>query len=67
MAQSSNKKQTIADPEVMYVDQAKVCCDGGVGALGHPRVYLQMNASGMVECPYCDKRYIKTDGASDNR
>ena len=67
MAQNSEKKPIIAEPEIMYVEGGKVICDGGVGALGHPRVYLQMDEKGKVECPYCDKKFIKTGGPSDNR
>jgi uncharacterized Zn-finger protein len=67
MAQNSSKKQTIAEPEAIYCDLSKVSCDGDDGALGHPRVYLQMDALGQVECPYCDRLYIKAGGESDKR
>ena len=33
-------------------------CDGGGGALGHPRVYLEMGDETFVECPYCDRRFV---------
>lgn len=46
-------------PETRIVDRHKVACDGGGGALGHPRVWLQIpEQQGWVECPYCDARYI---------
>ena len=45
-------------PEVIAVDQNRVACDGGGGALGHPRVYLEMGQSGFVECGYCDRRFV---------
>ena len=45
-------------PETVYVMEKKVACDGGEGALGHPRVYLTMGADGKVECPYCDRLFI---------
>lgn len=41
----------------VYVDSRSVACDGG-GALGHPRVYLAIDESGRVECPYCSRRFI---------
>ena len=45
--------------ETLIVKDKKVACDGGEGALGHPRVYLTLNnASGDIECPYCDRRYV---------
>jgi uncharacterized Zn-finger protein len=51
-------------PETKIVDSYKVACDGGEGALGHPRVYLQIPAEeGFVECPYCDCKYIHRDFA----
>ncbi|MEM1419853.1 MAG: zinc-finger domain-containing protein, partial [Pseudomonadota bacterium] len=37
---------------------------GGGGALGHPRVYLTIGEQGFVECPYCDRRYVKVDPAA---
>jgi uncharacterized Zn-finger protein len=32
------------------VEEAKVSCDGGPGALGHPRVYLTLEG-GAIDCP----------------
>ncbi|NCO86438.1 MAG: zinc-finger domain-containing protein [Rhodobacterales bacterium] len=50
---------TLPAPETKYVSQWRVSCDGGVGALGHPRVWLSLpHETGTVECPYCDCRYI---------
>ncbi|RKF16137.1 zinc-finger domain-containing protein [Roseovarius spongiae] len=49
-------------PEIRIVDQYRVACDGSEGALGHPRVWLQIPAEqGWVECPYCDCRIIHRD------
>ncbi|MBE7220175.1 MAG: zinc-finger domain-containing protein [Caulobacteraceae bacterium] len=45
-------------PEIVPVDTHRVWCDGGEGALGHPRVYMEMGAAGFVECPYCDRRFV---------
>ncbi len=50
-------------PETAYVDEEIVACDGGIGALGHPRVFLNMEGKGFVDCPYCDKRFILNEGA----
>jgi uncharacterized Zn-finger protein len=44
--------------EVFYVDGRTAVCDGGGGVLGHPRVFLALDASGEVECPYCSRRFI---------
>lgn len=50
-------------PEVIEVASTQVACDGGGGALGHPRVFLNMGAKGYVECPYCDRKYVLKAGA----
>jgi uncharacterized Zn-finger protein len=52
-------------PETEIVSQWRVACDGGEGALGHPRVWLSIpHDRGWVECGYCDKRFIHEDFAS---
>ena len=54
-----------AAPETEIVTKSRVACDGGEGALGHPRVWLLVDPkSGFVECPYCDKRFELADGVS---
>jgi len=50
-------------PEVIEVEETRVACDGGGGALGHPKVYLEMGDEGFVECPYCDRRYVLKAGS----
>jgi uncharacterized Zn-finger protein len=59
---------TIAPPEILLVDNTRVSCDGASGirsgagyrpaALGHPRVYLQIDEHGYVDCGYCDRRFV---------
>jgi uncharacterized Zn-finger protein len=51
-------------PEIRIVNTNRVACDGGEGALGHPRVWLQIPADkGWVECGYCDCKFIHEDFA----
>ncbi len=51
-----------ADPETRIVDSYRVACDGGEGALGHPRVWLSLShETGYVICPYCDAKLIHRD------
>ena len=46
-------------PETEIIATWKVSCDGGEGALGHPRVWLVIPQNkGYVECGYCYKRYL---------
>lgn len=62
-------------PETTLVETDRVSCDGagairpGQGfrpaALGHPRVYLQIDEKGYVDCGYCDRRFILKGGAAD--
>lgn len=52
-------------PEKVLVDVHRVQCEGVGGALGHPRVYLEMSEAGSVKCPYCDRLFILRGGAHD--
>ena len=50
------------------VHARKVACDGeAAGALGHPRIWLEIDARGHVDCPYCDRRFVlEGDGGGDH-
>ena len=55
---------TVIDPpEIVETDSRVVACDGGDGALGHPRVFLNIGAENFIDCPYCDKRFKLRAGA----
>lgn len=55
-------------PETKTVKSDRVSCDGGEGALGHPRVWLQIpREDGFVECPYCDARYVLESAAQKDK
>ena len=57
-------------PETVYTESARVACDGAAAiapALGHPRVWLQIDDKGYVDCGYCDKRFILKGGPADKR
>ena len=49
--------------EKVTVETTSPACDGGGGALGHPRVYLTMGTADSVECPYCDRLYVLKPGS----
>lgn len=49
--------------EIVEVDSTRVACDGGGGALGHPRVFLQMKDEHRIDCPYCGRRFQLKQGA----
>ena len=51
-------------PETVEVETRRVACDGGEGALGHPRVWLSIDpAKGWADCGYCDRRFVLKEGA----
>jgi uncharacterized Zn-finger protein len=57
-AKSHPTADAIAAPEVIKVRSHRIACDGVGGALGHPRVWLEMGGEAFVECPYCDRRFV---------
>ncbi|RYG10971.1 MAG: zinc-finger domain-containing protein, partial [Caulobacteraceae bacterium] len=40
------------------VTSRRVSCDGVGGALGHPRVFIELGHDGVAECSYCDRRFV---------
>jgi len=46
--------------DVVLVKTRRVACDGGGGALGHPKTYLDMGQDTEVVCKYCG-RVFKLD------
>jgi NADH dehydrogenase (ubiquinone) Fe-S protein 6 len=59
-----------APPEIIRITARRVSCDGsghGISAaLGHPRVYLEIDEHGYVDCGYCDRRFVLVGGPADN-
>ena len=49
--------------EIVEVEETTVACDGGGGSLGHPRVFLHMDSTNQVDCPYCGRRFVLKEGA----
>ncbi|WP_121117653.1 zinc-finger domain-containing protein [Croceibacterium ferulae] len=64
-------------PETTIVETRRVWCDGSgdirsgpnfrSASLGHPRVYMQIDEKGFVDCGYCDRRFILADGPAQER
>ena len=52
-------------PESVVVRSHRIACEGVGGALGHPKVWLEMGAAGFVDCSYCDRRFIATTKPGD--
>ena len=61
---------SIPPPETFRVSSRRVACDGsGHGidpALGHPRIYIEIDERGFGECGYCDRRFVLTGGPADD-
>lgn len=59
----------IPPPEITRVTSPRVACDGahaiGTAALGHPRVWLEIDEKGFVDCGYCDRRFVLAGGLAD--
>jgi len=62
-AASEPTQPSASSPEVVIVHTRRIACDGVGGALGHPRVYLEMGEEPFVECPYCDRRFVLAGGS----
>jgi uncharacterized Zn-finger protein len=59
-----NRSEIVTEPfETIIVDTDRVACDGGGGALGHPKVYLNLGEERRIECPYCSRLYVLREGA----
>jgi uncharacterized Zn-finger protein len=43
--------------DIVRIHGHRVACEGVGGALGHPRVWLEIGASGSVGCLYCDRTF----------
>ncbi|HEX7858087.1 MAG TPA: zinc-finger domain-containing protein [Sphingobium sp.] len=59
---------SIPPPETIRVAHHRVSCDGSgdiPAALGHPRVYLEIDEAGYVDCGYCDRRFVLMGGPAD--
>lgn len=63
--------------ETTLVDSHRVWCDGTSGirpcatarpaALGHPRVWLEIDESGEATCGYCDRHFVLGGGPADQQ
>ncbi|MBW0488359.1 hypothetical protein O181_028074 [Austropuccinia psidii MF-1] len=49
--------ELIAQEPIRMVSSRIAACDGGGGALGHPKVFINLDKPGPHACPYCGLRY----------
>ncbi len=55
-------------PEITRTASTRVSCDGATDispALGHPRVWLEIDETGYADCGYCDRRFVLVGGVAD--
>lgn len=57
--------------DIILTDSRRNSCDGASAiaagsALGHPRVFLEIDEKGYVECGYCGRKFILKNGPADN-
>lgn len=57
--------------DLSQTENPRVACMGASDvagtALGHPRVWLQIDpAIGFADCRYCDRRFVLTGGIADH-
>lgn len=52
--------------ETIEVMETQIACDGGGGALGHPKVYLHIDpdVGDSITCPYCSRMYVLKKAAA---
>lgn len=56
----AHNDQNRPGPEIVETKEHRVSCDGGGGALGHPKVYMEMAQDSSVQCKYCDRIFVLT-------
>lgn len=49
----------------LLVEDHKVSCNGGGGALGHPLVWYEFGAAGEAVCEYCGIHFVLKGGPAD--
>lgn len=63
IANTAASQQTSQSAAPELVTTGTVSCDGGGGALGHPKVYLTFTHSDEIVCPYCSRGFRLAPGA----
>ncbi|EDO45934.1 predicted protein, partial [Nematostella vectensis] len=51
----------VAEEPPIKIKGRSVNCDGGGGALGHPKVFINLDPEGPHTCGYCGLRFIRDD------
>jgi len=56
----SPANETAREPsgQTVLTSQKRVSCEGSGGALGHPKIWLNIGPDGRVVCPYCSRQFV---------
>ncbi len=52
------KAQTKNHENAIYVTEHRVSCDGGGGALGHPKTFYDFGDKHETVCLYCGQKFV---------
>eukprot|EP00794_Sanderia_malayensis_P018914 gene18914-20818_t len=52
-------EKLISEVPPKEVDSRVISCDGGGGALGHPKIYINLDQGVPESCGYCGLRFVK--------
>jgi NADH dehydrogenase (ubiquinone) Fe-S protein 6 len=55
----------IAQEPVRYLSSHSAVCDGGKGAQGHPKIYINLDKPGTHACLYCGLRFANEANRAD--
>ncbi len=58
-SQAKSENTALPPHKTVHVETNRVACDGGGGALGHPKVYYDLDENGEAHCFYCCAHFIK--------
>ncbi|WVQ62015.1 uncharacterized protein L199_000148 [Kwoniella botswanensis] len=47
----------VSEDPVRLVNGRRATCDGGMGALGHPKIFINLDKPGPKVCGYCGTRF----------
>lgn len=58
--------ELIAEEPIRLISARVAVCDGGVGPLGHPKVFINLDKPGAHPCTYCGLRFEHDHGQNDH-
>ena len=50
----------LAEEPVVVINDTHTWCDGGGDALGHPKVYINLDKPEIGVCGYCGKSFVSS-------